>query len=243
LLLAQKERIPIPLESMKLLVSDTTIDLRTRAMIAVQYACGCRAGELFRYTHHKLLPEAIKRRRNIFKKSPDEAENMPKVSDFLIHPADYVITQTEGLIVGNVAFTEDRIIFTIPNFKNRKRVVRVGFMLNKEESWLCAVFKEYFDSLPFHIPHEQVFPICERYARGFIAEALRKHGINDASHILRHSRATELVHKMKNVNSLKHYMGHASLESTNVYLHTDDKEVSDEVKDFYAHKKEEKNAV
>jgi integrase/recombinase XerD len=50
-----------------------------------------------------------------------------------------------------------------------------------------------------------------------------------SAHILRHSFATNLVHKNVNIVDLQRLLGHASLRTTSIYVHTNQNRLKDAV--------------
>jgi len=218
----------IPIEQLKIIVANPAIELRTRAMVVAVYACGCRSGEMFRYKHRKMLAEVRRARRT---------NKIETLTD-----KDYAVTYTEGLTIGNVTETERSLKLAIPNFKNRKLTDKAGIILKDSEKWMYDVFMEYFNSIEFKFPHNMVFPISATYARLFIDAALKTQDPRYSSHWLRHSRATELVPKT-DIDTLRKYMGHSSMESTGIYLHRDVRRIEDDVYNYDKENKGEANAV
>lgn len=69
--------------------------------------------------------------------------------------------------------------------------------------------------------------IINRYYREMVVRYARKAGIENTigTHTLRHTYATEIYHKTRDIRTLQTILGHASITSTEIYTHINNQDV------------------
>ena len=78
----------------------------------------------------------------------------------------------------------------------------------------------------------------DRYVRAMVKRKAKQAGIdkNVHPHTLRHSFATDLYRESKNLRLVQKALGHASIQTTEIYTHIFDEELEQEMKLFRAKK-------
>jgi len=166
--------------------------LRTRAMVACQYGLAARAGELVRYTH-------VDRRTD---KEIMESKCIP-----------WEPFETSGLLQSNIEQREGKLVFSIPNFKNKRMGFKKPYIIEEE----VFLFEPIVKWLGY--TNEQVFPIRISRFRQLVDAALPN---GFSSHALRHSRATHLAEVFGfNAYEIKAFLGHARLDTSAIYVSKD----------------------
>lgn len=77
-------------------------------------------------------------------------------------------------------------------------------------------------------------PVSGRYLRTMVARVAKKAGIEKRvhPHLLRHSFATDLYRKTKNIRLVQKALGHEDLSTTMIYTHIIDDELEDALRNF-----------
>lgn len=77
-------------------------------------------------------------------------------------------------------------------------------------------------------------PICERWFRDLVARLAQQAGIAKkiSPHTLRHTFATDLLRKTKNLFLVSKALGHSDLSTTQIYLHLVDGEMENALKNL-----------
>jgi integrase/recombinase XerD len=80
-------------------------------------------------------------------------------------------------------------------------------------------------------------PLGARYVQQMVARYARKAGIPKRvhPHTLRHTFATDLLRETKNVRLVQKALGHANLNTTQIYTHIVDEELEQALRRFRAH--------
>tara|TARA_R100000789_G_scaffold28978_1_gene32424 strand:+ start:823 stop:1452 length:630 start_codon:yes stop_codon:yes gene_type:complete len=118
-----------------------------------------------------------------------------------------------GLKKENIYKTKGVWVCEIPNFKNSNQTFKKPFIIPEEE-FIFQPFIEWYESDQKHFSD-----VRERMYRIIVSSCLP---FDNASHILRHSRATHLSEIFGfSAYEIKDFLGHANLQTSSVYVHTD----------------------
>ena len=223
-----KLRQAIPYEQMKELILDCP-DERTQALIAFQYACGCRVGELVTYEHRKLKPE-IKRKIKRFKARKEaETGNIPKVK---MKDSFFVNSVTEGIKKKHLSTVKSNkggylLKIMMGNFKAPTISEKGMPVSSKSEKWLYNVLVGFAKN-----KDGPLFRFGQSWARKLVDAELKKYNPDWSTHWLRHARITHWVEKFKQpLTTVQRFAGHTNLASTSVYVHPDSQMAEDRMVD------------
>ena len=213
-----KLRQAIPYDKMKNIILDCE-DERTQALIAFQYACGCRVGELVTYQHRKLKPE-MKRKIKRFK-SRHEAKtgNIPNV---IMKDEYFVNSMTYGIKKKDLTTKESDkggqlLKIMLENFKAPSIDQKGCSVSSKSEKWLYNVIVGFAKSR-----EGALFRFGQSWARKLVDAELKKYNSDWSTHWLRHARITHWVEKFNQpLTTVQWYAGHTNLASTSIYTHPD----------------------
>ena len=125
-----------------------------------------------------------------------------------------------------------------------KLTVRMGKGRKDRVLWMneddLEMLKEWREVKPDG-PGGYLFPTLKgrqlqpRYLRAMLRNLGQKAGIEDKSvypHIFRHTFATDLLRATKNLRIVQKALGHASIQTTQIYTHIVDEELEDAMKTF-----------
>lgn len=121
------------------------------------------------------------------------------------------------------------------DLKSGKIHIRQGKGDKDRVLWICskdrAVIKKWLEKRP--VDSEHLFctlkggPLNDRYVRDFIKRYAKEKNIQKRvyPHMLRHTFATDLYGKSKNIRLVQKALGHSSLLTTMIYTHIVDSEM------------------
>ncbi len=102
-----------------------------------------------------------------------------------------------------------------------------------------ALLRKYADSSSNQDPSRILFqtrlgkPINTRFLRAMLERVGRQAGIERLHpHLLRHTFATDLLRKTKNLRLVQKALGHADIATTTIYTHIVDEEMEDAMKNL-----------
>jgi len=197
--------------------TDTSINIKTiiqecdtprlKAMIAVQYALACRAGEIIHYLH-RYVP-----------KDPGEKALKKRMG----------VVETVGLLKENISVMEGEReniwVCHVPNFKNAGTTWKDPYILEKSEPWIFQPFKQRYDACS-----SKLFNLHISHYRCLVDNHLKKYDSGWSTHCLRHSRATHLVNEFGfSAYELQEFLGHAWLTTSATYVKKDLKRSADKI--------------
>lgn len=214
----QTLREDIPYDLIKRIINDCPIS-RTKALIAFQYATGCRIGELLSYTHKKVSPAAKKKAK----------KHRILGEPYCYKPEDHVFPETKGLLKEMVKTEESEefgmvLTITLDNFKASGINSKIAFVVEKREKWLFDLLLDWVNSLPEH--QDKVFTVRRSRASGLVDKELKKYHGKYSTHYLRHSRLTHLNSIYGwNVYEIMDFAGHTSIKPSSAYVHVHKKDV------------------
>ena len=78
-------------------------------------------------------------------------------------------------------------------------------------------------------PTEYLFGIKRREIQYIVTQAMKKLGIKGSTHTLRHTIATKMYEQTNDILLVKEFLGHKSIESTQLYTHISNKMVKEAV--------------
>lgn len=173
-------------------------DKRTQALIAFQYAMGSRAGELAKEYKH------------IVQKKKKRLKKMVKVKDFI----------STGILRESFFQTEDSLDWECPNFKNKKRRVKRGYVMRKSEAWLYKILLAWLDDWKPTAKNDgkYLFDIKASRIKSLIDTELKQYNSTWFSHCLRHSRATHIGEVTMDIFSVQDILGHGRMETSRAYV-------------------------
>lgn len=196
------KRVAIPYGIVKEMITNCSQNIksdkpgRTRALLSLQYALGCRVGELAKeYTHH-------------FKN---------------IDPFEPTIS--EGMVKGDVTYTDKYLFIRHPNFKQagakrRKEKTKWherAMVSAVREEWLYNIILDWVKDLPEL--SSPIFGIRRSRISALIDNKLKQYNPNYSTHLLRHSRATHIGEITQDPIAIKELLGHARVETSMKYVH------------------------
>jgi len=214
----QTLREDIPYDLIKRIIIDCP-NSRTKALIAFQYATGCRIGELLSYTHKVLKKEIKKLSREYLRKGL----TLKRTDN------DYYYFETRGLLKKMVKVKESNefgryLDIALNNFKASSIKFKNAFVLEKTEKWLYDALVNWVNSLPDF--QHKVFTLRISRASELVDKELKKYNEKYSTHYLRHSRLTHLSELYDlNVYEIKTIAGHSSIIPSLTYVHIHKKDV------------------
>ena len=96
------------------------------------------------------------------------------------------------------------------------------YISNKTKEMIQEYLKEYK-------PTEYLFGIKRREIQYIVTQAMKKLGIKGSTHTLRHTIATKMYEQTQDILLVKEFLGHKSIESTQLYTHISNKMVKEAV--------------
>ncbi len=213
-----KLRQAIPYDKMKQIILNCE-DERTQALIAFQYACGCRVGELVTYEHRKLLPEWKRKIKRFKARHEAKTGNIPKVE---MKDEYFINSTTEGIKKRNLSTIESEkggqlLKILMDNFKAPNISEKSCPVSSKSEKWLYNVIVGFAKD-----KSGPLFRFGQSWARKLIDTELKKYNKDWSTHWLRHARITHWVEKFNQpITTVQWYAGHTNLASTSTYTHPD----------------------
>jgi len=197
------ERIAIPYATIKRMITTcpTNIDhdkpYRTRALLAFQYALGCRVGELAKEYTHK------------FNETKTQSE---------------LVASSKGICKKDIQYTDALLFVRRPNFKQknaRNRPERTlwhrSIVSRVREPWLFDIMFDWVSRIDN--PDSHLFNIRRARISSLIDTQLKKEDKSYSTHLLRHSRATHLGELTRDPIAVKGLLGHARVDTSMKYVH------------------------
>lgn len=99
---------------------------------------------------------------------------------------------------------------------------RQVYISNKTKEMIQEYLNEYK-------PTEYLFGIKRREIQYIVTQAMKKLGIKGSTHTLRHTIATKMYEQTNDILLVKEFLGHRSIESTQLYTHISNKMVKEAV--------------
>lgn len=132
------------------------------------------------------------------------------------------VSELVNLRLSDIQSTQDGLGFRIQGKGGKERIVPVGSKAQQILMLWRTARPNAKDDFLFIQPGNQA-KVCSRYVQRGIKSLAKKTGINKdiTPHKLRHTFATHLLHKGEDLVNIQALLGHASLETTQIYTHTD----------------------
>lgn len=202
-IIVKKRTKVIPYSVIKEIIAKTRG--RTKALLAFQYATAARAGELaLKYRHVDWKYKWQDGRYVLLNKKKGRLTEGPLIKDFIVRKSG--------------------LYWIAPNFKNSRDIIKRPWVFKKEEKWLYDILVKWLRHKK-KLKKRHVFGIGERRIRQIVDAELKKKDRGYSSHALRHSRATHIMEISENPWTVKSLLGHSRLETTEVYMHPNRKEI------------------
>jgi len=168
---------------------------RTRALIAFQFVMGNRAGELARDYIHTVQKMRGKGRHK--------------------HLAVIGSYKSRGIRRDGFTRTKYGLRWETPNFKNRGKTKKTGFILRDNERWLYKILVRW---LRRRQGKKYLFNLRKTRIKQLIDEELKKHDESYHSHCLRHSRGTMIGELTGDPYVVQAVLGHADINTSSKYV-------------------------